>query len=330
MHDLIERLPKAELHLHIEGTLEPELMWSLAKKHAVLLPYKSVEAIKDAYQFDSLQSFLNLYYKGADVLRDEDDFFALMWAYLCKCKNQNIVHTEVMFDPQTHTQRGIAFNVFMQGFDRAIRKAQNELGISVYLIMSFLRHLSEADAIETLQQATPYYTMITAVGLDSSEMGNPPSKFQKVFAQARNVGFKLVAHAGEEGPPEYIWQALQLLKVDRIDHGVRSIEDDDLMTYLHAQQIPLTICPLSNVKLRVIEDMRQHNILVLMERGLLVTVNSDDPSYFGGYMNENYHAIANNLPINEALMKTLIANNFQASFLPHNDKQRWLTEIARL
>lgn len=324
---LVQLLPKAELHLHIEGTLEPELMWRLAHKHKVTLPFASVQAIQEAYQFDSLQSFLDLYYQGADVLRDEADFFDLMWAYLSKCHTQNIVHVEVMFDPQTHTQRGVSYSVFMAGFDKAIQKAKAELGISVYLILSFLRHLSEADAQKTLNQAAPFYSMITAVGLDSSELGNPPSKFQNVFAQAADLGFKLLAHAGEEGPPEYIWEAIKLLNVDRIDHGVRSSEDPELMRFLKEQQIPLTVCPLSNLKLCVVEHMSKHNIIDLLNQGLLVTVNSDDPSYFGGYLNENFDALASNLDMTAHDIQRLVSNSIQASFLPDSRKHQLLTEI---
>lgn len=324
---LANKLPKAELHIHIEGSLEPELMWQLAQKHNITLPFDNVQAIEKAYQFKDLQSFLDLYYQGADVLRDEDDFYALMWAYLSKCHDQNVVHTEIMFDPQTHTTRGIDYPVFMQGFTKAIAKAKQEYGMSVYLILSFLRHLSEQSALETLHAAKPYYSMIEAVGLDSSELGNPPSKFQKVFAEAKSLGFKRVAHAGEEGPPAYIWEAIELLNVHRIDHGVRSSEDPALIQYLQAQQIPLTVCPLSNVKLCVVDNMQEHNILDLLAEGLLVTVNADDPSYFGGYLNENYTAIIDNLEISEQQLKQLIANGFRASFLPEDIKQAWLDKI---
>lgn len=327
---LLSALPKAELHLHIEGSLEPQLMWDLAQKHNIDLPFSSVDAIQAAYQFDDLQSFLDLYYQGADVLRDEDDFFELMWAYLQKCHEQNVVHTEIMFDPQTHTERGIDYSVFMAGFDRAIEKAKSELGISVYLILSFLRHLSEQSAIDTLAQAAPYYSMITAVGLDSSELGNPPSKFEKVFAQAKALGFKLVAHAGEEGPPEYVWEAIRLLNIDRIDHGVRSSEDPLLMAYLKTHQIPLTVCPLSNLKLCVVDDLAKHNILELLNDGLMVTVNSDDPSYFGGYLQENFEAIAHKLPITKEALVQLMSNSFSASFLPQEQKQTWLTLIKQI
>ncbi|GLR70262.1 adenosine deaminase [Agaribacter marinus] len=324
---LLASLPKAELHLHIEGTLEPTLMWALAKKHGITLPYNSVDDIAKAYQFDDLQSFLDLYYQGANVLRDEDDFFQLMWAYLLRCKEDNVVHTEMMIDPQTHTSRGIGFDVFMTGFTRAIEKAKNELGISCYLILSFLRHLSEEDAIETLAQANDYYEDFIAVGLDSSELGNPPEKFVNVFEQARALGFKCVAHAGEEGPPEYVWQALELLKVDRIDHGVRSAEDPKLMTHLAAQKIPLTVCPQSNLKLRVVNDMAEHNILKLLDEGLLVTVNSDDPSYFGGYMNDNFVALNDALSMSDAQMIKLAKHSFDGSFLPETIKQQWLSHI---
>jgi adenosine deaminase len=327
LKQLIQRLPKAELHLHIEGTLEPELMWRLAKRHSISLPFESVEAIQQAYNFNNLQSFLDLYYQGADVLREEDDFFELMWAYLSRCDAQNIVHVEVMFDPQTHTQRGIDYSIFMAGFERAICKAKKEFGMSVYLILSFLRHMSEDSAIETLQQAEPYYSMITAVGLDSSELGNPPSKFERAFSMAAKLGFKLVAHAGEEGPPEYVWEAINLLKVDRIDHGVRSSEDPKLMAYLKEHQVPLTVCPLSNLKLCVVDDISQHNIIKLLHDGLLVTVNSDDPSYFGGYLNENFYALIDKLSLNEGDLVRLVGNSIKASFLPESKKQEWLAQI---
>jgi len=285
--------------------------------------------ITAAYEFDNLQSFLDLYYQGSNVLLDEDDFYQLMWAYLSKCAEQNVVHTEIMFDPQTHTQRGIDYPVFMAGFARAIAQAKTRYGISVYLILSFLRHLDEASAIETLAAAKPYYSMIKAVGLDSSELGNPPEKFTQVFAQAKALGFKLVAHAGEEGPPAYIWGALNDLHVDRIDHGVRSQEDPVLMEYLRDKQIPLTVCPLSNVKLCVVDDLAEHNILSLLEQGLLVTVNSDDPSYFGGYMNENFIGLNDTLSLTETTVKQLVANSFTASFLSETEKQTWREVITQ-
>ncbi|WP_166425709.1 adenosine deaminase [Paraglaciecola sp. 20A4] len=326
--NLINSLPKAELHLHIEGTLEPELMMALAAKHQVTLPYSTIDDVRLAYNFDNLQSFLDLYYLGASVLRDEDDFYRLMWDYLCKCKEENVVHVEMMFDPQTHTERGIDFAVFMAGFTRAMAQAEKEWGQSSLLIMSFLRHLSERNAFDTLTAAAPYLPMITAVGLDSSELGNPPEKFTRVFAKAKELGLMRVAHAGEEGPPEYIWSALHDLDVHRIDHGVRSVEDGALMKELVSRQMPLTVCPLSNIKLCVFDHMNEHNLLTLLEHGLMVTVNADDPSYFGGYLNDNYHALAAHLPINKQHIKTLASNSFKASFLSEEKKSHWLNQIS--
>lgn len=330
LSSFIKNIPKTELHLHIEGSLTPELMWRLAEKHSVTLPYDSVEEIAAAYNFKDLQSFLDLYYAGAGVLKDEEDFFALMWAYLEKCHEQNIVHTEIMFDPQTHTERGIGFDVFMQGFLKAMQKAKSEFGISSYLIMSFLRHLSQDSAFETLASAAPYYKDIKAVGLDSSELGHPPSKFEQVFNKAKSLGFKIVAHAGEEGPADYIWEAIKLLDVDRIDHGVRCQEDESLMAYLKEKQIPLTVCPLSNLKLCVIDDMKQHNILALLRYGLMVTVNSDDPTYFGGFLNENYDALCTSLPVTHDDIKALAKNSFTASFLPEEEKRTFIQKIEDL
>lgn len=329
LSSIIKTIPKAELHLHIEGSLTPELMWRLAQKHNIALPYASVEDIQAAYNFTDLQSFLDIYYAGAGVLIDEDDFFSLMWDYLQRCHEENIVHAEIMFDPQTHTQRGIGFDVFMPGFLKAMDKAQEEFGISSLLIMSFLRHLPESEALETLAAAEPYYAHISAVGLDSSEMGHPPSKFERVFKKAKALGFKIVAHAGEEGPPSYIWEAIKLLDVDRIDHGVRCQEDKELVDFLKKSQIPLTVCPLSNLKLCVIDDMREHNILKLLEAGLLVTVNSDDPTYFGGFLNANYEALYHALGTDENTIKTLAANSFKASFLSDERKAYFIGEIEK-
>ena len=329
LSSIIKNIPKAELHLHIEGSLTPELMWRLAEKHSVSLPYASVEEIEAAYNFKDLQSFLDLYYAGAGVLRDEDDFFTLMWEYLSRCAEENIVHTEIMFDPQTHTERGIGFDVFMPGFLRAIQKAESEFGISSYLIMSFLRHLPESEAFETLEAAKPYYQHITAVGLDSSELGHPPSKFERVFKKAKSLGFKIVAHAGEEGPASYIWEAIELLDVDRIDHGVRCQEDQALMALLKEKQIPLTVCPLSNLKLCVIDDMKEHNIVQLLDAGLLVTVNSDDPTYFGGFLNENFEALHTSLNIDEDMIRVLATNSFKASFLPEDKKNAFIKQVTR-
>ncbi len=327
LSSIIKNIPKAELHLHIEGSLTPELMWRLAKKHSVTLPYANVKEIEAAYNFQDLQSFLDLYYAGAGVLRDEEDFFTLMWEYLTRCFDDNIVHTEIMFDPQTHTERGIGFDVFMSGFLRAMEKAKEEYGISSYLIMSFLRHLSEDAAFETLEEAKPYYKHITAVGLDSSELGHPPSKFERVFKSAKSLGFKVVAHAGEEGPPSYIWEAIELLDVDRIDHGVRCQEDEALMALLKERQIPLTVCPLSNLKLCVIDDMKEHNIIELLNAGLLVTVNSDDPTYFGGFLNDNFDALHQSLNLDEHTIRTLAANSFKASFLPEQAKTDFIDRV---
>ena len=303
-------------------------MWRLAEKHSVSLPYASVEEIEAAYNFKDLQSFLDLYYAGAGVLRDEEDFFTLMWEYLSRCAEENIVHTEIMFDPQTHTERGIGFDVFMPGFLRAMQKAEEEFGISSYLIMSFLRHLPESEAFETLEAAKPYYKYIKAVGLDSSELGHPPSKFERVFKKAKSLGFKIVAHAGEEGPASYIWEAIELLNVDRIDHGVRCQEDQALMALLKEKQIPLTVCPLSNLKLCVIDDMKEHNIVHLLDAGLLVTVNSDDPTYFGGFLNENFEALHKSLNIDEKTIRVLAANSFKASFLPEEKKNALIKQVA--
>ncbi len=315
MKNLIQKLPKAELHLHIEGTLEPKLMFRLAKKNKIKIPFKTVAEVKEAYNFNSLQSFLDIYYAGATVLIKEQDFFELTWEYLLTCKEQNIVHTEIMFDPQTHTSRGVKFETVINGISRALEKAKNELEISSFLIMSFLRHLSQKEAFETLKEAEPFKNKIIAVGLDSSELGNPPSKFKEVFEEAKKQSYKLVAHAGEEGDASYIWEAINLLHVDRIDHGIRCDEDEKLLEYLKQNKIPLTVCPLSNTKLKAVKSMKNHNILKLLKKGLHVMVNSDDPAYFGGYLNENYEALVKDLNMNEDELKKLIQNSFDASFL---------------
>ncbi len=312
MKQWLNNIPKAELHLHIEGSLEPELMFKLAQRNHIKLPWHSVEALRKAYNFNNLQEFLDLYYQGANVLKTEQDFYDLTWAYLQKCKEQHITHVEPFFDPQTHTDRGVPFAVVISGISQALQDAKQQLGISSGLILSFLRHLSEEAAFATLAEALPYQEHFIAVGLDSSEVGNPPSKFQRVFAKALSEGLMTVAHAGEEGPPEYIWQALDLLKVKRIDHGVRAIEDEKLIERLVAEQIPLTVCPLSNVKLCVFDEMKQHNILELLNKGVKVTVNSDDPAYFGGYLNENFEAMFNHLEMSRAQAEQLITNSFDA------------------
>lgn len=329
MKDLIAKLPKAELHLHIEGSLEPELMFSLAKKNNIALPYQNIEAVKNAYNFTSLQSFLDIYYAGANVLINESDFFDLTWAYLLRCKEQNICHTEIFFDPQTHTSRGIAFKTVIDGITKALQKGEKELGISSFLIMCFLRHLSEKEAFETLQASLPFKHLIIGVGLDSSEVGHPPSKFQNVFEAAKKEGYKIVAHAGEEGDSSYIWEAINLLQVERIDHGIRCDEDETLVTLLIEKQIPLTVCPLSNIKLKAVKKMQEHNILKLLRQGVLVTVNSDDPAYFGGYINENYEAICDNLDLSKEELKTLASNSFKASFLNEAKKHHFIAQILQ-
>ncbi|MGB3295259.1 MAG: adenosine deaminase, partial [Phormidesmis sp.] len=287
MEQFIQGLPKAELHLHIEGTLEPEMMFELAQRNDIELPYKSVSEVKEAYNFEDLQSFLDIYYQGSEVLQKEQDFYDLTWAYLQKAADQNVRHTEIFFDPQTHTNRGLAFETAYEGISQALKDGEAKLGISSQLILSFLRDLSAEQALATLEQALPYKESLVAVGLDSAEMGNPPSKFKSVFDRAREEGFLTVAHAGEEGPPEYIWEAINLLDVSRIDHGVRSMEDPRLIDYLTDKQIPLTVCPLSNVELQVFDSMAEHNLKQLLSLGLCATVNSDDPAYFGGYVAEN-------------------------------------------
>jgi adenosine deaminase len=327
MASLVQTLPKAELHIHIEGSLEPAMMFELAQRNRVQLPYNSVEEVQAAYQFENLQSFLDLYYAGAQVLQTEQDFYDLTWAYLQTCAAQNVRHTEIFFDPQTHTDRGIPFEVVFQGITQALKDGQQNLGVSSALILCFLRHLSAEAAMATLEQALPYQDHIVAVGLDSSEMGHPPSKFQAVFDRARAEGFLTVAHAGEEGPPEYIWEAIRLLKVARIDHGVRCVEDPALVEYLGEQQIPLTVCPLSNIKLCVFKEMAQHNLKQLLDMGLCVTVNSDDPAYFGGYMNENFVAVEMALKLSEADLRQLAANSFKASFLNAPTQEQYLAVI---
>lgn len=328
--ELINALPKAELHVHIEGTFEPELMFAIAQRNGVKIPYQSVEEVRQAYNFHNLQSFLDIYYAGANVLIHEQDFYDLAWAYFEKCAEDNVVHTEMFFDPQTHTDRGIAFKTVIDGLQRACDDAKTKLGISSHLIMCFLRHLSEEAAFETLEQALPYKDQIIGVGLDSSEVGHPPAKFERVFAKAREAGFLVVAHAGEEGPAEYVWEALDLLKVNRIDHGVRSEEDPVLMQRLIAEKMPLTVCPLSNLKLCVVDNMQQHNIRRLLQQGVHVTVNSDDPSYFGGYMNDNFIAIAEALELSHDELKQLAINSFEASFISDAEKAKWTEQIRTL
>ncbi len=316
MKTFIESLPKTELHLHIEGTLEPELMFELARRNGVGLPYASVDALRRAYDFSDLQSFLDLYYAGASVLQTRDDFRDMTLAYFRKAASQNVQYAEIFFDPQTHTQRGIAFRTVIDGIHDAQQIAAGELRVESKLILCFLRHLNEDEAMKTLDEALPFLDRIIAVGLDSSERGHPPSKFARVFARAREAGLLAVAHAGEEGPADYIREALDLLHVRRIDHGVRCLEDPELVARLVAEQIPLTVCPLSNVKLRVFPEMREHNLRKMLDRGLKVTINSDDPAYFGGYVNENYLAAAEGLGMGKDELSRIAQNGFDAALVP--------------
>lgn len=324
---LIAALPKTELHLHIEGSLEPELMFALAQRNGITLPYASVDEIRAAYQFDNLQTFLDIYYAGASVLIHEQDFYDLTMEYLKRCHADNVVHTEIFFDPQTHTDRGIAFETVINGIARALRDGEKNYGITSHIILCFLRHLSEEAAFDTLRMAMPHQHLIKGVGLDSSEVGHPPSKFQRVFAQARAEGFITVAHAGEEGDPSYIWETLDLLQVSRIDHGVRAIEDDRLIQRLAKEQIPLTVCPLSNIKLCVFDRMENHNLKRLLTAGLCVTINSDDPAYFGGYIQQNYLETAQALSLTSAELVTIAKNSFAAAFLPAEKKQYYFQQI---
>ncbi|MCZ8500381.1 adenosine deaminase [Vibrio lentus] len=329
MDSFIKKLPKVELHLHIEGTLEPELMFQLAKRNNVSIPFENPDQVREAYQFHNLQSFLDIYYQGANVLIHQQDFYDLTWAYLLKCQQDNVVHTEIFFDPQTHTERGIGFDTVVGGITQALQKAELELGISSQLIMCFLRHLDEDSAFETLKQALPYKDKIIAVGLDSSEQGNPPEKFKHVFQEAINQGFLTVAHAGEEGPAQNISDALSLLGITRIDHGVRCVEDDDLMEQLIAKRTPLTVCPLSNTKLKVFETMQQHNIVKLLRKGLCVTINSDDPAYFGGYMNDNFLAVANAHPLTKNELAQFSINAIEASFVSPQARQELTAQVRQ-
>jgi adenosine deaminase len=325
--EYIRGLPKAELHVHIEGTLEPELAFELARKHGIALPYATVEDLRAAYRFTDLQSFLDIYYEGAAVLRDADDFRALAEAYLRKAHADGVVHAEIFFDPQTHGARGIPLSVVLDGLCRARVEAERELGVTCHLILCFLRHLSADDAMRTLEEALPHKDAIIAVGLDSSEFGHPPSKFSEVFARARREGLLAVAHAGEEGPPAYIYEALDTLKVQRIDHGVRCEEDPALVDRLVRERMPLTVCPLSNVKLQVFKRIENHNLKRLLERGLCVTVNSDDPAYFGGYLADNFLAVQRGLGLSREELTLLARNSIEASFLTDSAKQRWSAAI---
>lgn len=320
--EFIEGLPKTELHLHIEGSLEPEQMFTFAKRNKVDLPFANVEEIRAAYQFSELQDFLDIYYQGMGVLQTEQDFYDLTWAYLEKVHSQNVIHVEIFFDPQGHTERGVPFDTVINGVYQALMDGEKKLGISFHLIMSFLRHLSEEDGFKTLEEALPHKDKIKAVGLDSSELGHPPSKFERLYARCRDEGFLTVAHAGEEGPPEYVIEALDLLKIDRIDHGNRSLEDETLTMRIAKSGLALTVCPLSNYKLAGVTDLSQHPIKKMLDKGLKATVNSDDPAYFGGYMNENYMAIVEALDLSRDDVTTLARNGIDATFCSDAEKEK--------
>jgi adenosine deaminase len=333
MHDtgsLIQRLQKCELHIHIEGSLEPELMFTLAKRNGIRLPYDSVEAVRRAYSFGNLQDFLDIYYQGMSVLITEPDFYDLAFAYLRRAQADNVRHVEMFFDPQGHTSRGIAFATVVGGLHRAIADAERELGVKASLIMCFLRHLDEADAEKTLDSALAFRDKIVGVGLDSSETGHPPSKFRNVFRRARDAGFFLTAHAGEEGPASYVWEALDVLGVTRVDHGNRSLDDQALVGRLARERIALTVCPLSNLRLRVVDDLARHPLRRMMDKGLVVTVNSDDPAYFGGYVNENYRAVSEALTLSRDEIAAIVRNGIRASLMTASEKDRALADIDRV
>ncbi len=327
MTSFIEGLPKAELHLHIEGTIEPETMFRLAERNRIDLPYASVEALRAAYEFGELQDFLDLYYQGMAVLQKEEDYYDMTWAYLEKARAQNVVHAEIFFDPQGHTSRGIAFETALDGIWHALENGNKRLGISSRLILCFLRDRDAKEAMATLEQALPYRDRIIGVGLDSAEKGNPPGKFREVFDRARAQGFLTIAHAGEEGPASYVREALDMLHVARIDHGIRALEDPALVARLARERVPLTVCPLSNVRLRVVDDIRRHPLRRMMETGLLVTVNSDDPAYFGGYVNENFAAVQHGLDLSDADLAQLARNSFEAAFLLQEEKQALVRRV---
>jgi adenosine deaminase len=325
--EFIKKSPKAELHLHIEGTLEPEQMLVLAKRNNIQTPFKNIIEAKKAYNFSNLESFLKIYYEGAKVLIKEQDFFDLTWAYALKCKEDNIVHAEIFFDPQTHTDRGISFDIVINGIYKALQKAQKEFGLSFKIIMCFLRHLDEEAGFKILDQALAHKDKIYGVGLDSSETGNPPNKYEKLFKKAIEYDFITVAHAGEEGPPEYMWEALNLLNVKRIDHGVQCLKDKKLVEKLSENQIPLTVCPLSNIKLRVFNKLEDHNLKKMLDKKLMVMVNSDDPAYFGGYLNQNLIETQAALNLSQDEVKTLLVNSFKSSFLSEESKKEWINKI---
>ncbi|WGL59176.1 adenosine deaminase [Pigmentibacter sp. JX0631] len=330
MLEELRKLPKAELHLHIEGTLEPELLFTLAKRNNILLPYKDIDELKDKYHFHDLQSFLDIYYNGTNVLITKQDFYDLTFAYLAKAKQDGIRHVEIFFDPQSHVSRGIEFKDVIEGISEALEQGKKEFGISYFIIMSFLRHLSQENALEVLEMALPYKDKIKAVGLDSSELGNPPSKFVELFKKCKENNFLTVAHAGEEGPASYIWEALNLLEIERIDHGIRCTEDPELLKTIIQKNIPLTVCPLSNIKLKVYQEMKEHNVKKLFDLGVKVTINSDDPAYFGGYLLENYIQCHNELGFTYKDMCDISKNSIEASFLSSADKLKLIKEIDSL
>ena len=327
LNEFIEKIPKAELHLHIEGSFEPEQMFEIARRNNIDIPYKSVEEVRKAYNFNNLQEFLDIYYAGANALQTEQDFYDLTYAYLEKLKEQNVLHTEIFFDPQTHTERGISFETVFNGIKKALDDGKEKLGITSEVILCFLRHLSEEKAFETLDQALPYKDHIIGFGLDSSEVGHPPSKFKNVFKKVIEEGFLTVAHAGEEGPSEYVWEAIELLKVDRIDHGNRCLDDEKLVKYIAENKIPLTLCPLSNLKLKVVSDLREHPIKELLNNNIKATINSDDPAYFGGQVNENYLQLAEAVGLTKEEIATLARNSFESSFISPELKEKYINLV---
>lgn len=329
LEEFIRKIPKAELHVHIEGTLEPELMFKISKRNKLKIRFNSIDELKEAYDFSNLQDFLDIYYEGAKVLLTKKDFYELTVAYLKKAHSQNVLHAEIFFDPQTHTYRKVGFSTVFEGIYEATQYAYRKWGMSTKLIMCFLRHLDEDSALKTLKESLKYKQYITAVGLDSSEVGNPPSKFQKVFEEARKEGYLTVAHAGEEGPSSYVWEALDLLKVSRIDHGNRSLDDPKLIEELREKKMPLTLCPLSNFKLKVVDDLYSHHLKTMMKLGLLVMINSDDPAYFGGYVNENYFEIAKALKLSKKEIYILAKDSFEASFLNAQSKKENISKIEK-
>ena len=329
-YELFAKLPKAELHLHIEGSFEPELMFEIAQRNGVDLPYATVEDLRKAYDFSNLQDFLDIYYQGMGVLLKEQDYYDLTWAYLNRVHADNVRHVEIFFDPQGHTERGVAFETVITGIRNALEDGRMKLGISYRLIMSFLRHLSEEDAFACLEEAKPFRNWIHGIGLDSSEKGNPPEKFERVYTACRELGLKLVAHAGEEGPADYVWGALNSLQVDRVDHGNRALEDDKLVDHLVSRNMALTVCPLSNLKLCVVTDMKDHPMRTMLQKGLLATINSDDPAYFGGYVNDNFKAVHEALSLSTEEAVTLAKNSFAGSFLSDQEIQNWIAEIDSL